>query len=105
MDKSALAAQIAGCVSHTGDLFAFGGKTFPANLATEPAPASGYDQDAGVIVIQRLTTARSYFTGAWPKEGNSFTDAMGNSYRILRDLSKPTAAEAIFIIGPAVKPA
>lgn len=99
MDRDARAAQIAGCVEHTGitgnlrfdDL-----DPFPANVKFLDPEATAFDPTLGNKNVVRVSFARALLEGKSPKPGESFTDASGNAYRIIKHASPPTAPLAIY---------
>lgn len=99
MDKIARAAQLAGCIAHTGDAFVFA----PGDIADVawtanpgPAAAPGTAPLNPLIPPQaiRLVGARASFAAPArePVEGDTLADAAGNSYRVHakdEDLTSP----------------
>lgn len=92
MDKAARALQIAGCVAHTGDAFAFdpgaGGAViaWTANPSDEPVPSQDPLNPVELPSMIRLVGPRAAFAapGREPREGEDLTDADGNHYRVVR---------------------
>ena len=96
MDKSARAAQLAGCIAHTGDAFIFaaGGAAAPitwyANAAAQGAASGGKLNPLIKPGHTQLVGPRAAFTGRLPKPGDDLTDAGGHIYTVREVPSDPT---------------
>lgn len=105
MDKAARAAQLAGCIAHTGDAFTFtapGTATavpFKANLQEEPLPG---DADKNRLAPQparqvRITAARAVFGARPPAVGEEIVGDTGHRYRIAALPEPATHATISFV--------
>jgi hypothetical protein len=106
MDKTALAAQIAACVTHTGDLFAFGGQTFSANVESAPDTPAEFDRQTGDNTTVKIICARAElvekFGTKLPDFQDVLTDAAGHLYRIQASPSHPLSPTVIYLCGNVV---
>lgn len=89
MDKTARAAQLLACVSHTGESFAFApgdaaAVTWVANPSTEASPSQSPLNPLDMANHVRLTGARATFAAPsrLPVSGDELTDSQGNCYRV-----------------------
>jgi len=103
MDKSALAAQLAGCVTHTGDLFVFKGQTFSGNVENAPDTPAEFDRQTGDNTTVKITCSRAEliekFGTKLPDFQDVLTDAAGNLYRIQSSPSHPLSPSVVFLCG------
>ena len=106
MDRSALAAQIAGCVSHTGDFFAFKGQTFFGNVKNVADTPAEFDRQPGDNTTVEITCARAElvqkFGAKLPDFQDVLTDSAGHLYRIQSTPSHPLATTVVFLCGNVV---
>ena len=103
MDKNALAAQVAACVSNTGDLFVFGGQSFSGNLRSVANVGAEFDRQLGdnnqVSLVCGRTELVKKVGAKLPTYGDVLRDAAGNLYRIQATPSHPLAVTVEFICG------
>jgi hypothetical protein len=88
MDKTALAAQVAGCITHTGDSLFFQGIGFTGNIGKEQPSGTELGPDTGKHAGVTITAARNQpaFALRLPRIGDYFIDADGAHYRVSKDL-------------------
>lgn len=100
-DKTAHAAQLASCVSHTGDTLSFNGAEFSANLgsiAPRGLPAVA-DIDPRAALYISAPRGCDAFASKAPSTGDYFkTDKL--QYRVLRDFS--VGPLAVFACAPGI---
>lgn len=96
MDKTARAAQLLACVSHTGERFAFApagatAVTWVANPSIETAPSQSPLNPLDQANHVRLTGARATFAAPsrLPVSGDELTDSAGNNYRVVFTPNEP----------------
>lgn len=99
MDKAARAAQLAGCIAHTGDAFVFAPGDiaqveWTANVSPASAPGTAPLNPLIPPHALRLVGARAAFAAPArePVEADTLTDPAGNSYRVHakdEDLTNP----------------